>query len=420
MKIKLFIIFSFLVIRTITAQVMWQVKETSSVKWYLRDDDEFNAYELNYDMWQNGYPWGPFAMSLDMIYKKENLEFDKGILAIITKKEQTLSTVNEWDIDKKYLAKYNKSLNDKGEYQFEFSGGSFSSRKRYKYGYFEIRLKINAETGMWPAFWLYGGNPNEEIDFYEGKGDRDNQIHIDVHCPNGCENYKGGFLNLKKNWGAWVKTDESLADGWNIISGEVEPGYVKFFLNGQAMGYFAGDFKTEQNLIINSAVAKNNEAFNPGPDENTKFPNSFLIDYVRVWSKEDTIERYRDNYKFFQNTAMNVENGNLYDTDVKRKVNYVYDKKALDPEFGTITLLPTLYNKFSLSVVGKKLGPVKVEVMDKDNKKVAGFNLENVEYYILDLSNLPTGPYTINVMVAGQTLSHNVPVIDPKNVGIQR
>lgn len=420
MKNRILFLFSFLFLKTITAQVMWQVKEANSVKWYLRDDDEFNGYSLNEEMWQSGYPWGPFAMSLDMLYKKENLEFDKGILTIVTKKEQTVSKVNEWDIDKKYLAKYHKTMNPDGSYNFDFSGGAFSSRKRYKYGYFEIRFKANAEKGMWPAFWLYGGHPNEEIDFYEGKGDRDQQIHIDVHCPDGCENYKGGFLNLKKNWGAWVKTSESLADGWNVISGEVEPGYVKFFLNGQPMGYFAGDFKTEQNLIVNSAVAKNNEAFNPGPDANTKFPNSFFIDYIRVWSKEDTIARYRDNYKLFQNTPMNVENGNLYDTDVKRKVNYVYDNKQLSPELGTITLLPTLYNKFSLSVLGKKLGPLKVEVMDKDNKKAAGFDLENVEYYILDLGNLPTGPYTINITVAGQTLSHKVPVMDPKNTGIQR
>ncbi len=420
MTIRLLLLFSILFFKTLSAQVMWQVKQTNSVKWYLRDDDEFNIYSLNDEMWQVGYPWGPYAMSLDMIYKRDNLEFDKGLLTIVTKKEQTVSKVNEWDIDKKYLAKYHKTMNPDGSYNFEYSGGAFSTRKKYKYGYFEMRFKGNAEKGMWPAFWLYGGKPNEEIDFYEGKGDRDNQIHIDVHCPNGCENYKGGFLNLKKNWGAWIKTDESLADGWNVISGEVQPGYVKFFLNGQPMGYFAGDFKTEQNLIINSAVAKDNEPFHPGPDGSTKFPNSFSIDYVRVWSKEDTIGRYADNYKLFQNTPLSIENGNLYDTEVKRKVSYVYDNKELNPELGTITLLPTLYNKFSLSVLGKKFGPIKVEVLDNTDKKVAGFNLDNVEYYIMDLSNLPTGPYKINITVAGQILSHNVPVIDPRNVGIER
>ena len=414
MKFKIILIFTFLFFRTITSQVMWQVKETSSVKWFLLDDDEFSGYELNQDFWQIGYPWGPYAMSLDMIYKKENLEFDKGILTIITKKEQTASKVNEWDIDKKYLAKYNKSMNADGSYNFDFSGGAFSSRKKYKYGYFEIRLKINSEKGMWPAFWLYGGNPNEEIDFYEGKGDRDNQIHIDVHCPDGCENYRNNIFG-KKSWGAWIKTDESLAEGWNIISGELQPGYVKFFLNGIPMGYFEGDFKTEQNLIVNSAVSKNNEAFNPGPDEKTKFPNSFLVDYVRVWSKEDTILKYKDDYRSFQNTSMSIENGNLYNTEVKRKVNFVYDKKGLKPELGTITLLPILYNKFSLSVLGKKFGEIKAEILDKDDKKVSAFTFDNVEYYIMDLSALAAGSYKINIMVAGQTLSHNVRVIDPKN-----
>jgi hypothetical protein len=85
-------------------------------------------------------------------------------------------------------------------------------------------------------------SPNEEIDFFELKGERDNQIHLDVHCPKGCEDFRGGFLNLKKNWGAWIKNNQSLADGWNIISGEWQPNYVKFFLNGQPIGYFEGEF----------------------------------------------------------------------------------------------------------------------------------------------------------------------------------
>ena len=61
-----------------------------------------------------------------------------------------------------------------------------------------------------------------------------------------------------------------------------------------------------------------------------------------------------------------------------------------------------------------------VEVFDRDNKKMAGYKLNNVEYYILDLSALDTGPYDIRVTVMGQTLVHNVPVINPAHNGEQK
>lgn len=420
-KIKniLFVILAIFFSKVICSQVMWQVKNTTSKKWFLQVSDEFNEDVLNTDLWKYGFPWGNYVYNLDLLYKQDNVEFANGVVSISTKKPAQAEPIIGENLDVEFLKKKNKFPNDKGEYTYNYSGGAFCSLRQFKYGYFEMRFKANAEKGVWPAFWLYGGNPNEEIDFYEGKGERDNQIHLDVHCPKGCEDFKGGFLNLKKNWGAWIKTNESLADGWNIISGEWQPNYVKFFLNGQPIGYFEGEFKTAQNLIINSAVAKDNEAFNPGPDSKTKFPNAVLLDYVRVWSQDDTIYNIKDNYKLFQYTPSTITNNNLYQTSPKRKVNFIYDK-VLKEEEGTITLLPVFYNKYSLSIAGKKFGKIQVDVMDRFNTKVAGFAIENAEYYVMDLSALPTGPYDVKITVLNQTLTHNVPVINPEKIGEQK
>jgi hypothetical protein len=65
------------------------------------------------------------------------------------------------------------------------------------------------------------------------------------------------------------------------------------------------------------------------------------------------------------------------------------------------------------------LGKIQVDVLDKDGKKVAGFGLENINYYTLDLSNLPTGPYKISISVLNQTLTQDIPVINPEKVGEQ-
>ena len=400
-------------------QVMWQVKNTTSKKWYLQTSEEFSEDGLNTNLWKSGLPWGNYLYVYDILFKSENLEFKDGAMAFVTNKPSEPQPIIGENLDVDFLKKKNRFPDANGQYFYNYTSACITSLKQYKYGYFEMRFKANAETGTWPAFWLYGGNPNEEIDFYEGKGERDNQVHIDVHCPKGCEDSKGGFLNLKKNWGAWVKMNESLADGWNIISGEWEPNYVKFFLNGQPIGYFEGEFKTAQNLIINNGVSKNKEAFNPGPDASTKFPNSLLVDYVRVWSQEDTIYNLKDNYKLFQYTPNTISNNDLYQTKPKRNVNYVYDK-VLKEEEGTITLLPVFYNKYSLSIEGKKMGKIQVDVMDRFNTKVAGFAMENAEYYVMDLSVLPTGPYDVKITVLNQTLIHNVPVINPEKIGEQK
>ncbi len=417
MKIFTCLVLLFVSVFQIQSQTMWTIKKDNSQKWYLQFDDEFNANELDQKNWRNGYPWGNVIMNLDLIYKPENLIFRDGMIEMIAKKEKVTATVNSWDIDQNYLKKYNKSLIGNNQYEFDYTSGAISSNRKFKYGYFEMRFKANNEKGVWPAFWLFGGEPNEEIDFYEGKGERENKVHIDVHCPKGCDDFKGGFLNLKKNYGAWVKADKSLGDGWNIISGEWQPNYIKFFLNGEPIGYFEGEFKTAQYLIVNSAIAKDNEAFKPGPDESTKWPNSFMVDYVRVWSQSDSMDVNRDNYLPYEYSGLSIKDNNLFDSKTSGKVKFVYNKKVLEKELGTITLLPVLYNKYSLSFQGYKFGKVQVDVFDRFNAKVAGFGIENVEYYIMDLSALPTGPYKVKINVAGQTLEQDIPIINPNKVG---
>jgi hypothetical protein len=112
-----------------------------------------------------------------------------------------------------------------------------------------------------------------------------------------------------------------------------------------------------------------------------------------------------------------ISNNDLFSTDLKRKVNYVYNKNELNSEVGTITLLPVFYNKYSLSFLGKNFGKIQIEVFDRFDKKVSGAEIENKEYYLLDLSALETGPYTIKITVLGQTLIHNIPVLNAEKFG---
>ena len=135
---------------------------------------------------------------------------------------------------------------------------------------------------------------------------------------------------------------------------------------------------------------------------------------MRVWSQEDTIKQTKDNYKLFESSVNSITNNDLYYSKPKGKVNFIYNKKALDNERGTITLLPIFYNKYSLSFAGKSFGKVQVDVFDGADKRVSSFNFENNEYYILDLSALQSGKYKLNINVLNQNLIHNILIINPK------
>ncbi len=391
----------------IPSQVMWQIFNTSNKKWFYQDGDEFNAPQLNETDWRLGLPWGNFTMSQDLYFANENVYQKDGKVVFVAKKEKRKFHITEGEIDKNYLKKSGKKVED-NQFEVDYTCGLITSKRKYKYGMFEARFKSTDNKGIWPAFWLYGGEPNEEIDFFELKGERENQMHVDVHCPNGCEDYKGGFLNLQKNWGAWVPANANLANDWNIVSGEWQDGYVKFYINGEPMAYFKGDFKTFQYLILNTSVAKTGGPFSPGPDESTKWPNEFMVDYVRVWSGEDSIPSKKNNFNRFGQTPQTIENNNLYSTDLKKKVKYVYNNKELKDDCGTITLLPVSAGKYSLSIVGKNLGQIKFKVLNSKNENLVDGTIDNTKYYLLDLSKLNGNENSIELEVKGQTLKHNL------------
>lgn len=408
------IVLSFLMILFLNsqAQVMWQIKTDTVVKWYYQDGDEFNSDQLDENKWIYGMPWGKFVMTQDLYFADENVKLKDGVISFVANKEKKKFPIRAEEIDKNYLNKNHKTV-ENGEYEVDYTCGMITSKRKYKYGYFEIRFKSTDSKGIWPAFWLYGGEPNEEIDFFELKGERENQIHVDVHCPDGCENYRGGFLNLKKNWGGWIDAKQNLSTDWNIFSGEWQEHEVKWFLNGTPVAYFKGDFKTSQNLFLNTSVAKTGGGFSPGPDQTTPWPNAFIVDYFRVWSSQDTVHQNINPYREFSESSLTIQNNNLYDTELKKKYKYVYNNKKLSGEFGTVTLLPAGYLKYNLSFVGKEFDHVSVKVIDSQNNIRLDKVLENPEFYHLDLSELDKGAYTLEINIKGKILKQELQLFIP-------
>ncbi|MGA8673686.1 MAG: glycoside hydrolase family 16 protein [Candidatus Acidiferrales bacterium] len=157
------------------------------------------------------------------------------------------------------------------------------------YGRFEARIKIPRGRGLWPAFWLLGndigtiGWPGSgEIDIMENIGKEPSMVHGSLHGPgySGDRDYTSEYK---------LPGGVHFADDFHVFAVEWEPKTVRFFVDQELYATFtparlpAGMkwvFDHPFFIILNVAVGGDW----PGPpDATTIFPQTMLVDYVRVY-----------------------------------------------------------------------------------------------------------------------------------------
>jgi beta-glucanase (GH16 family) len=159
-------------------------------------------------------------------------------------------------------------------------------KKTFTYGRFEGRMKLPYGQGIWPAFWMLGGNswPNSgEIDIMENLGREPSIAHGTIHGPgySGADGPSGSYT---------LPGGAVFSDDFHVFAIEWEPNVIRWYvdgnhystktpadINGNTWVFDHGFF-----FILNVAVGGDW----PGdPDETTVFPQRMLIDYVRVCEK---------------------------------------------------------------------------------------------------------------------------------------
>jgi beta-glucanase (GH16 family) len=234
--------------------------------------DEFNGTSLDKSKWINSFPWGRNYSGTcyqEYMTDGQNFQFDNGVLKLIAKEEYTYAKGVPYESNNFPLEDGLPNLRG-----WNYTSGMIFSKKKYKYGLFEIRFKPPVGRGFWPAFWLFGGNPDEEFDIFEYKGETPNRIHINVHS-NGT---------MEPN--SWVTANGNFSDGFNTMMGEWSPNFALWYLNGKQFQIWLGDLNFQANIIANLGIANDAPcAFSPGPNNSTPFPSIFEIDYIRVWTR---------------------------------------------------------------------------------------------------------------------------------------
>jgi len=173
------------------------------------------------------------------------------------------------------------------DYQYTSARLITKGRQSFRYGLIQARIRIPAGHGMWPAFWMLGTDIDQagwpgcgEIDVMENFGVNPRVVHGAVHGPG----YSGGA-----GIAASLDTGSPLADDFHVYSVCWEPGRIRWYID--QIGYHAvtrasaGSHHWAMDhdfyLLVNVAVGGRPSI---SPDDSTAFPQTMLIDYIRVYT----------------------------------------------------------------------------------------------------------------------------------------
>jgi beta-glucanase (GH16 family) len=159
------------------------------------------------------------------------------------------------------------------------------------YGRFEARIKIPYGQGIWPAFWMLGENfPKAgwptcgEIDIMENIGKEPAIVHGSIHGPGytGADGIEAPYK---------LPPNQRFADNFHLFAVEWEKDEIRFYVDKDLYATRKRiELKPNQKwvfdhpffLLLNVAVGGDW----PGdPDATTQFPQSMLVDYVRVYRR---------------------------------------------------------------------------------------------------------------------------------------
>jgi len=267
------LIFNLTLLITIAAAFVISCSDSTSPderEWKLVWQDEFegtagqspDSTKWDYDI---GTDWGNQQLEYDTD-RLENVSMDgQGNLAIVARKESYMGSA--------------------------YTSARITTSGLYEptYGRFEASIKLPWGQGIWPAFWLLGANFSEvswpacgEIDIMEYRGQETSTIHGTVHGPG----YSAGNGPTQR----YDLPNGRFDTDFHLFAVEWGTDYIDFFLDDKLYNTITPDdvngvwvFDHPFFIILNVAVGG---GYVGSPNETTVFPQTMLVDYVRVYEEK--------------------------------------------------------------------------------------------------------------------------------------
>jgi VCBS repeat-containing protein len=266
-------------------------------------DEEFSGTTLDSSVWTRTDPWWQLHGHDDLQY------FDPA-----------MSTVSGGNCD---LRAERRTANG-----YDYQAGIISSlnHTKFSYGYFEVRAKLPAGPGIWPAFWMVGAHT--EIDGFEVPGDVPGRVYCTYHSGD------SQVFQAHKDGSTWTTAFHTYAIDW-------QPTYIKWYIDDQLVGTYAHATPNDpQTICFNTIVGG---IWSGPPTSATQFPNDFLIDYVRVYDTKPLPNTAPvatdDSYDATSNATLNVSaTKGVLANDSDAQGDALTASVVAQPAHGTVTM----------------------------------------------------------------------------------
>lgn len=252
-----------------------------------------------------------------------NVNISNGKLKLIARKEQSTftGTYHNW-----------QNYGNQTTSSFQFTSGQIESKRKFGYGYYEIRCKIPKGQNYWPAFWLFT-TPWSEIDVFEFWNENNlnnlsKNVHLNIHSTWGgqqfmCQSeYNNGTdyseefhtfgLEYTPTKIIWYIDDYPVRTSYryvDMITGQL----LDCNIGGKVVGakYFPNGIY--HNILANLAIQNGNNAIVNG----TPNYGEFEIDWIRYYTKGTctpinitSLNLHSENFNYVSGSQVTV-NGNI-------------------------------------------------------------------------------------------------------------
>jgi beta-glucanase (GH16 family) len=229
-------------------------------------EDDFSTDQLNTAVWNTCHWWDDGGCTIDSNdemewYLPEQVSVSGGKLRLTAAPADTTGSNG-----KSYP--FRSGMVTTGP---RSQGGT--SKFAFQYGSVEARVLLPEGRGLWPAFWMLPASSRSlpEIDILEVLGQEPSELIMHLHPQDGSEPPSKVYRLPGANF----------AKAWHTLRLDWAPGHLGYFVDGRQVWRLTGARVPAEPmyLVFNLAVG----GVYPGPpDDTTRFPATFAIDYVRV------------------------------------------------------------------------------------------------------------------------------------------
>lgn len=184
----------------------------------------------------------------------------------------------------------------------DYTSASITTGKKlgFTYGRIEMRAKLPRSRALWPAFWTLGSSYYREglnwplcgeIDIMEmtgGAGLRDFQAIPALHW----QSAETGNPAIAGGRDFAYTHSRPLCEDFHVYGAEWDADSIRFYFDERELlrveitPDMQGAFHRPHSLILNTSLEHWDE--HTCPNEDTDLPQDYIIDYVRVYQKEES------------------------------------------------------------------------------------------------------------------------------------